>query len=282
MNAQTVTIVGVNGGFGSLFASRLAGAGWTLHGVDRAPAARHPEYLASYHHLRPEGPNDIAAAAFADSRVWLLCTPERGTFSWTERLLPGMAEGRLCLDILSVKEPIVEHVGRMGFAGEYLSLHPMFAPGVGFADQAVAVVPVREGPVAAEFCGLLADWGARLVRLDAENHDRATAILQAGVHAALLALARATHAATHAATRDTTHDTTHDTTVNRDLLRELGTPVSRPVFEAIDRILRGQPETYQAIQDRNRYAEGVRRTMVQTIEELVQGQNADRLFRQLR
>ncbi len=278
MNAQRVTIVGVNGGFGSLFASRLAGAGWTLHGVDRAPAARHPEYLASYHHLRSEGAGDIAEAALADSRVWLLCMPERATFSWVDRLLPGMAEERLCLDILSVKEPIVEHVGRMRFAGEYLSLHPMFAPRMGFADQAVAVVPVREGPVAAEFCGLLADWGARLVRLDAENHDRTTAILQAGVHAALLALARATHAATHAATGSTPHTTP----VNCDLLKELGTPVSRPVFEAIDRILRGQPETYQAIQDRNRYAEGVRRTMVQTIEELVQGGNVDWLFRQLR
>jgi prephenate dehydrogenase len=265
MKNQTATIVGVNGGFGSLFAARLAAAGWTLHGVDRAPTAGNPEHLASYHHLAQDMPEGIPEAIFADSRVWLLCTPDWATFRWAEYLVPGMEEGCLCLDILSVKEPITEYVGKMNFAGEYLSLHPMFASGLGFEDRAVAVVPVREGPVSAEFAAMLEQWGARLVRLDAENHDRTTAVLQVGVHAALLALARAADEAV----------------VDRELLRQLATPVSGPIFAAIDMILRGKPETYQAIQDQNRYGDVMRRGMVHAIRELEHDQNIAWLFKQL-
>ena len=265
MNALTATIVGVNGGFGSLFAARLAADGWTVHGVDRAPAARNPEHLASYHYLPQDRPEGVPEAVLADSRVWLLCTPDGATFRWAEYLAPDLVEGRLCLDILSVKEPIAAHVGRMDFGGEYLSLHPMFASGVGFEDQAVAVVPVQEGPLSGEFSGLLEGWGARLVRLDAESHDRATAVLQVGVHAALLSLARAMDEAA----------------IDPGLLRQLATPVSRPVFEALDRVLLGKPETYQAIQDQNRHGKVIRQGMVNALRELEHDQNVAWLFRKL-
>lgn len=266
MTAQTATIVGVNGGFGSLFSAQLAAAGWTLHGGDLAPAALHPEHLSSYHHLPQDLPENVPDAVFADSGVWLLCTPDWATFRWAEYLVPGMAEGTLCLDILSVKEPITEYVGRMDFEGEYLSLHPMFSSTAGFTGQTVAAIPVQDGPLGAEFTRLLEEWGARVVRLDAENHDRTTAILQVGVHAALLALARAAYEAA----------------ADPGLLDQLATPVSGPVFEALARVLQGQPETYQAIQDQNRYADVTRRTMVNAIRELEHEDNLEWLFKKLR
>lgn len=266
MTRKTATIVGINGGFGRLFAEKLAASGYSLGGVDLDPRPARPELLQEYHPMEMGRPTGELPGCFRGADLILLCTPAAPTFRWVEYLGSRLGEETLCLDILSVKEAITAHAAALGFAGEYLSLHPMFKPAAGLAGRTVAAVPVQAGPRAQAFLALLESWEVQVVTLDAQRHDQTTAIVQAAVHAALLAVGRAAYRGA----------------VEPALVEALATPVSGPFFAALERVLEGDPATYQAIQEENRHAAIARSEMLNVLRELGREGGLKDIFRELR
>lgn len=256
MTGKLATIVGVNGGFGRMFAGKLRADGWRVAGVDLAGgnevAAAGPETDIGLSLFPGNSSSPEADQWLKQSSLVLLCVPTEAALWWLDHAAGLLTADSLCLDILSIKTEVTRRAAAAGFAGEYLSLHPMFAPRGEFEGRTMAVIPVKEGPLGDDFKAMVKTWGCKVVTLGAEDHDRASAVMQAGVHAVLLAMGRA-------ASRSG---------VSKDLLEALATPVSGPVSELIQTITDGDPATYGAIQKENPHAGSVRRSLIDALEDL--------------
>ena len=257
MTGEMATIVGINGGFGRMFAEKLHSCGWVVAGVDLAD----PESDAIG---RVEDSNTCLVRENASSTEvdqWLgqsslvvLCVPTKAALWWLNHAAKLLSADSLCLDILSIKTEVTRQAMAAGFAGEYLSLHPMFAPRGVFEGMTMALVPVINGPLTDAFSAMIQTWGCQVVSMDAVDHDKASAVMQAGVHAILLAMGRA-------ASRSG---------VPRETLGALATPVSGPVSDLITIITDGDPNTYASIQKENPHARSVREALIEALTDLGQ------------
>ncbi len=252
MPEKMATLIGANGGFGQLFSEKLLGEGWQVAGVDLAEPTVGANRCHSFSAVPENCSTGEVDGYLKSSSLVVLCVPSQAAFWWIDHAAPLLGRDSLCLDVLSVKTQVRAHAAAAGFVGEYLSLHPMFAPRWGFTNFAVAAIPVQDGPRTAAFLDLVQQWGSRVVTLSAEEHDRAAAVLQGGAHAAVLAFAKATILSG----------------VSRETLQAMSTAVSEPIFELVERITAGDPETYHSIQAENPFAQITRDHLVAAMAEL--------------
>jgi 4-amino-4-deoxyprephenate dehydrogenase len=252
MADKIATVVGANGGFGRLFSEMLRSNGWLVQGVDLDARAEAPGSCAKYSKVAEDSSNSTVDGFLTQSSLVALCVPSRAAFWWIDHAAPLLSADSLCLDVLSVKTEVTARAAAAGFAGEYVSLHPMFAPQWGFEDFAVAAISVQDGERTARFLEMLASAGSRVVRIGTEQHDRAAAVLQGGAHAAVLAFGEAVV----------------ESGVSREILEAMGTAVSEPIFELVRRISGGDPATYHSIQAENPYAEETRANLKQALTDL--------------
>ncbi len=252
MTGKMATLVGANGGFGKLFSKKLRGEGWTVKGIDLSEPSEDNQFPDGFSVVSDKASTSKADDFLRESSLVILCVPSKAAFWWITHGAPLLGENSLCLDVLSVKTGVTAHAAAAGYSGEYLSLHPMFAPRWGFQDYAVAAVPVQDGPRTTALLDMVKSWGSSVVRLSAEEHDRAAAVLQGGAHAAVLAFARATMLSG----------------VPRQTLEAMGTAVSGPIFGLVERITAGDPATYHSIQTENPYARITRDNLMAALREL--------------
>jgi prephenate dehydrogenase len=116
----------------------------------------------------------------------ILCVPGPVALNAVRSVGGRLRPGSLWVDTTSVKTEICKQLQTIAGRSESLSINPMSAPEFGMANQRIAVVPVRSGPVAESFESWLRSEGAILVRVTAEEHDRLTAQIQVATHAALI------------------------------------------------------------------------------------------------
>jgi prephenate dehydrogenase len=119
--------------------------------------------------------------------VVVLAVPESVALAALPSVAQTMPPGALLVNTLSVQGEIGaagrKHAGHL----ELLGLNPMFAPSLDPRGRAVAAVVVRDGPRVRTVLEVVASWGARIVRVSAEEHDRLAAATQGLTHAAILA-----------------------------------------------------------------------------------------------
>lgn len=241
MLPSTVTLVGVNGGLGSQFARHLVSSGIDVIGVDR-DAESHVAALKTY--VSANLPEDIQTLehVVGQSGTLVLALPEGPLLENLAALTAMLAPGSLVVDLLSVKSLVAAQYRSGRNDLEYLSVHPMFAPTLDIAGQNVVVVSDLSGAKGRSFIDLLRDWGGRVTCLDAETHDRHTAIIQAATHAALLAFG--------SVLAESKYDV--------GLGLEIATPVHRTMLALLARILNGDPGVYWDIQVSNPQASSAR------------------------
>jgi 4-amino-4-deoxyprephenate dehydrogenase len=191
--------------------------------------------------------------AIRNSDCVCICLPERIALDSAPRLVSAMSDGALWVDTLSVKGPIVRclepHAGRV----EILSINPMFAPALGWPGHAVAVVEAGQaGPKTRVFKELLAQWGAAVQTVTAEEHDRLTAALQVATHAAVLAFG--------SVLRKLDYD------VKAAL--EVATPPHRMLLALLYRMISQNPEVYWDIQAYHPHAADVRHQLIASLNSL--------------
>ena len=249
-----VVVAGGSGAVGSLFAESLQESGNDVVIVDRTtPGPTHGVTRFVRGDISDPGAEVADVVRTADAV--LLCVPEPVALVAIGRLVGTLRPDALIADTLSVKSTVVPalHAAVM-VAGEAeaLSFNPMFAPSLGFAGQAVASVVVRDGRRGRALCDLIEQWGARVVTVTADQHDRVSAASQALTHAAVIAFGAAL------------------TELDVDIadLDRMGPPPHTALLSLLARIASGAPEVYWDVQSANPYAPAARRALSRGVSQL--------------
>ncbi len=241
-------IVGGTGGTGSWFASYFKGHGFrvTVWG--------------------PSGKVDVAErlgvgfasdllAEVADSDVVLLSVPIKETIRVIEEVAPRMKAGSLLMDVTSLKAGPMEAMTRWAPAGvEVLGTHPMFGPTIPtIRGQTVILVPAlgRCDEWLSPMEELFREDGARVEVLEAEEHDRIMAVVQALTHFAYISIG----------------STLRSLDFDVDRSRRFMSPVYEIMIDFVGRILAQSPELYASIQE-NPEAGQVREAYIEECERL--------------
>jgi prephenate dehydrogenase len=238
-----VVVAGGSGAVGSLFAERLQDSGNDVVVVDLAepgPGYGVTRFLQGDISEPGAEVTDLVRAADAV----LLSVPEPVALVAIDRLTGALRPDALIADTLSVKTTVVP--------GEALSLNPMFAPSLGFAGHPVASVVVRNGWRGRALRGLIEQWGARVVTVTADQHDRLAAAAQALTHAAVIGFGAALA----------------ELDVDIADLDRMGPPPHTALLSLLARISSGAPEVYWDVQAANPYAPAARRALARGVSRL--------------
>ncbi|MCA1631553.1 MAG: prephenate dehydrogenase/arogenate dehydrogenase family protein [Acidobacteria bacterium] len=232
MSFQKCVIIGANGGFGVLLSNLLSNAGYTVSGIDLQPAsvgtAKFSRYISSdIMNISPE-----AAALIQESECIILSLPEEIALECFPKLVETLPQGSLLLDILSVKSAIVAKMKDVERPVELLSLHPMFAPKIGFQGQNVVAIEVRSGPLSAKILSFIRNCGAHVTFMNADEHDVSTAAIQVATHAAIISFGL----------------TLYSMDYDIEMAAGVSTPLHRAMLSLLARILATDPEIYWRIQ----------------------------------
>jgi 4-amino-4-deoxyprephenate dehydrogenase len=235
VTSRIAMVLGAAGAVGRAFAAELRACGVEVVAVDRSDVpAGTGDAVVRDDVFRPSAATRSRAAR-AD---WMLaCLPEDAILAAIDRLVPALRPGALFVETSSVKSRIAQRIAASRRDVEFLSINPLFAPSVGFAEQRVATIgePGVEGDA---LLGLLERLGCRSVAMTAEAHDRTMAAVQVATHAAVLAFGAALSTLELGPA---------------DLL-VAATPPFRTLLALLARISGGNPEVYWEIQDSNPFA----------------------------
>ncbi|MBB3747701.1 prephenate dehydrogenase [Mycolicibacterium sp. BK634] len=249
-----IVVAGGSGAVGSLFAERLQESGNDVVIVDRnvpGPTHRVNRFV--------RGDISDPGAAVADvvrtADVVMLSVPEPVALVAIGRLTGTVRPDALIVDTSSVKStvvPVLHAAATIAGDAEALSLNPMFAPSLGFAGHPVASVIVRDGRRGRALHNLIEEWGARMVNVTADQHDRLAAAAQALTHAAVLAFGAALA----------------ELDVDIADLDRIAPPPHAALLALLARITAGAPEVYWDVQAANPHAPAARRALLRGVSEL--------------
>ncbi|GAA3986930.1 hypothetical protein GCM10022247_01580 [Allokutzneria multivorans] len=231
-------MAGGAGAVGGLLVELLRGCDFEVHVLDIATGA------------------DITAppAEVGSADVVVLAVPEPVALAAIEPLAAAMKPGALLVDTLSVKGPVVSAIREHMADFEALSINPMFAPSLGMRGRAVAAVSVHSGPRSVRLLELIEGWGARVVLVGAEEHDRLAAAAQVLTHAAVLGFGVAL------------------TELDVDIadLTALAPPPHAMLLALLARIAGGTPEVYWDVQSANPQAPAARKALASGVRRLAE------------
>jgi prephenate dehydrogenase len=233
-------VVGGGGAVGSLLVRALAAGGASVAIMDRRTSGCTPRGAAFEDDVRR--PSTRSLERLGSSDLVVLAVPEEVAIAAVGAVLPCMRPGSLLVDTLSVKSRFAMASKAVPTEAERLGVNPMFAPGLGFAGRSVVAVPYAAGPLTAAFIDFIARQGSEVVRMGAEEHDRACAALQVATHAAVLTFGMALQA------------TGYDLASAERIMP----PPHRTLLALLGRILAADPEVYRDIQAANPHAAEMR------------------------
>jgi prephenate dehydrogenase len=249
-----VVVAGGSGAVGSLFAEHLQESGNDVVIVDRnvpGPTHRVSRFVRGDISDPGAGVADVVRTADAV----MLCVPEPVALVAIGRLTGTVRTDALIVDTSSVKStvvPVLHAAATIAGDTEALSLNPMFAPSLGFAGHPVASVIVRDGRRGRALHDLIEAWGARMVPVTADQHDRLAAAAQALTHAAVIAFGAALA----------------ELDVDIADLDRIAPPPHAALLALLARITSGAPEVYWDVQAANPHAPAARRALSRGVSEL--------------
>ena len=171
------------------------------------------------------------------------------TVEMIHQVASRMHPGSLIMDVTSIKSEPVKAMAAWAPEGvEVLGTHPMFGPTMpGLRGQTIILTPAegRTGKWLSFIQLLFQSDGAHVEVLDAEEHDRIMAVVQALTHFAYIGIGSALRAL--------------DFDVQRS--RRFMSPVYEIMLDFVGRILDQDPELYASIQN-NPKAAAVRQTFI--------------------
>lgn len=243
-----LVIVGGAGAVGGMLAGSARAQGDSVTVVDSAPHTQEADVL----------PGDITSpdrsmrAALAGADTVILAVPESVAVDAAAVVDRCMRPGAVLVETLSVKSRIHRVLAESAPARPAVGINPLFAPGLGLSGRPVAAVIHQHSPAVDRFLGTVTGWGARVVAMDADEHDRIAAATQALTHAAVLAFGLALG----------------DLAVDADTLVGAATPPHATLLALLARVGSGAPEVYHDIQSGNPHAASARTALAAALRRL--------------
>ncbi|NPV62561.1 MAG: prephenate dehydrogenase/arogenate dehydrogenase family protein [Methanotrichaceae archaeon] len=192
--------------------------------------------------------DDLRAEA-GNSDAVMVSVPIDKTVQVIRELAPYLQPGSVIMDVTSLKSAPVRAMEEYAPEGvEVLGTHPMFGPTMpALRGQTIILTPVpnRSQNWLSYFRSLFEADGAHIEVVDAEEHDRIMAVVQALTHFAYIGIGATLRAL--------------DFDVSRS--RRFMSPVYEIMLDFVGRILDQNPELYASIQ-RNPMAATVRQTFI--------------------
>lgn len=160
---KDIVIVGGNGGMGRIFTRYFENSGYKVHCFGHSGWDKAEMYLKN-------------------AKAVIVTVPIDVTKEVIKRLSSFLREDQILCDFTSVKGPIVEEMLKC-HKGPVLGLHPMFGPDVkSLVKQVIVTVPARDEIASRFLVEQFKLYGARIVKCDAYEHDKAMSIIQALRH----------------------------------------------------------------------------------------------------
>lgn len=127
------------------------------------------------------------------AEVVVLAVPIMRAAEVAGAIAPSLRPGSLLVDIASVKTRVADRIAQVVPEGvEYLSLHPLFGPGIrSFRGENIVAIHLRNGGRSEEMVDYLAACGLEVRTSDIQSHDRMMSRLQVLHHFAYLCLCTA-------------------------------------------------------------------------------------------
>ena len=259
-------VLGGLGQVGDLIARAFTQTGKEVVIVDVLPR---PAAIKAGRYLQADvtRPDDALLQAIKGADCVAACLPESVALACAPAILDAMSRGALWIDTLSVKQNICGLLRSYAEKLELVSINPMFAPSLGFADHSVAFVEIAGGPKSREFAQTLRSLGARVEAVTPETHDRLTAAIQVATHAAIISFG--------AVLLELGYD------VDKGLA--IATPPHLTLLSLLNRVSNANPEVYWDIQHHHPHAASVRESLNNALRALdsAAGENSPRQFQEL-
>ncbi|MCZ7460341.1 prephenate dehydrogenase dimerization domain-containing protein [Streptomyces sp. WMMC940] len=244
-------VAGGSGAVGQLFTALLADFGRDVCVVDPEPLTAG---MPGVRHLKGDiaAPGRALSDELAATDLLLLAVPESVALAAMPALADALPSHTLLADTLSVKSRIAAAVADHAPGLQSVGLNPMFAPSLGVPGRPVASVVLHGGPLVEELLDLVAAAGGRIVRMDAERHDRLAAASQALTHATVLAFGQALS----------------ELDVDIEELAAVAPPPHATLLALLARIASGTPEVYWDVQFANPLADCARDALARGVDRL--------------
>src|SRR3989441_3604725 len=183
LDQTKILIVGGTGGMGRFFA-RFA----SLQGAKVKIAGREINKTRTAAKEIEVEPGTILDAASSD--IVIMAVPMEESVRVATETASLMTTGCLLADLSSVKTGISDRVAEKISKGlEYMSLHPLFGPGIDHLhDQVIVAVPYRPGQKWSRLARALQSGGSKIHTTSAAHHDRPIASGHGLHHFALASL----------------------------------------------------------------------------------------------
>jgi len=232
----TIGIIGAGGRMGQWFSKFFSSSGFTVLESDKDTKLSSLEVVES-----------------AD--VILLSVPIDSLETVIAEIKPKLRAGQLVVENCSVKDSSLEKLlDNLPEKVECLGIHTMFGEKVNsITGENIVITPTASsGALAQTMENIFEKRGAKVSKVSQEAHSEVTAIVQSLVHSILLAFG------------ETCSKTGH----SLDELKSMGTPNSRALVSAMERVAGQDKELLLALQN-NPKAHEVRRVFLQNYFDLV-------------
>ncbi|MEA1904384.1 MAG: prephenate dehydrogenase/arogenate dehydrogenase family protein [Candidatus Hadarchaeota archaeon] len=191
--------------------------------------------------------------AVADADIALVAVPIAETPGVVREVAKHMQKGSLLMDIASAKGDVADEMEGLETNFELVSLHPLFGPGArDVKDRTFVAVPVKPGKRYTGFKRELEKLGAKVVEMEADDHDRLMAITQCMTHFVLMAYLSALRKMKK----------------NVKRAEKLQTPMSSTLFSLAKAFLATNPDVMGELQVGNKYASIARSGMLEACRSL--------------
>ncbi|WP_326540708.1 prephenate dehydrogenase/arogenate dehydrogenase family protein [Pseudorhodoferax sp.] len=235
-------IFGCNGGFGTIFTNKLLSEGVRIIGIDLHNNASNSEAPIQYLSNPSLDDNAELQRAYSEARGIILATPEDVSIEILPHVLKHAHPESVVMDLTSVKTNIAKTVSDLNPQCGYVSIHPLFPPVPDFSGRTVAYIELANNASADLFLSLLDSWGATVVKMSAEAHDKATSVTQSLPHAALLAFGL----------------TVLKSGVSFETIWTMSTPIQRTMLGLLRRVAGRDELVHFDLQNTNPYADAIR------------------------
>jgi prephenate dehydrogenase len=245
---KKVTILGINGSFGSLFSRLLyEEKHLIITGTDLNNEVHISSRCSKYLQADLRVFNENLKSILSESDLIIICLPEDIAYKFLKLYEHYISKTALLIDTLSVKKEVGSFYVKNDLNA--LSLNPMFGPDLTMEGKNIIVVKFKETTSSNWFMSLLETWKLNIVYTTSDEHDKMSSIVQVATHAAIMAFGA----------------TLYESDISITELLKVATPPFLGISALFGRITYGNKKVYWNIQNENTYASGVRKKLIKNL-----------------